>query len=234
MTLHEFFRKVWHKIYYKVIAFHPKVDRFFRYQKPQAYWRSRGGEPYFQEQEAVRDRTLRSQFIAEEINRLEYKSMLEVGCGYGKQIKNFRWREAVVVGCDFSRPQLLKAYDYCGGPIARFVEADGEFLPFATKCFDLSLSSAVILHNDYEKARKMIAEMIRVTKKYLVHNEDVDVTFSRYGYDMKKTYEAMGFKIIKSVPIPSAPEPEKSQFTIVEIPDDSTIVPPDQIPLQYH
>ena len=226
--------KILRKAFYKAVGLNPLIDRLIRYRNPKAYWKKRGGEGYFQEQEAVLDRTLRSQFIAEKINQLEFKSLLEIGCGYGKQLQNFRSRNALIVGCDFSRPQLLKAKEFCKGQNLALIEADAETIPFKDKTFDAVLSSAVILHNQYEKARKIISEMIRISRKYLIHNEDTDITFSRYGYDMKKTYEKMNFKIIESIEIPTSPEPWHTQFTIVELTSSAQWVKPEDITLEYH
>lgn len=222
------------KAFLKLIAIDPRLDRLVRYRNPRKYWQERGGEKYFGEQEAVFNRHRRSEFIGEEINRLSYQSLLEIGCGYGKQLKNFLGRGARLVGCDFSAPQLKKAREYCADAGLKLVEADGSELPFGNHLFDVVLSSAVILHNEYPKAQRIISEMIRVGRKYLIHNEDTDVTFSRYGYDMKKTYEKMNFKVLASMPIPVATDPAITQFTIVELPSSSLSISPQDVPLQYH
>ena len=126
----ELTQKVFRKIYYKVIARDHRVDRFFRYRNPKKYWQERGGEQYFNEQEAVLDRTRRSDFIAKEIRKLNYSSLLEVGSGYGKQLKNL-YREGVfMAGCDFSHSQLLKAGNYLRGFKLALLESDAEQLPF--------------------------------------------------------------------------------------------------------
>ncbi len=221
------------KAFLKIIQLDPRLDRLFRYRNPRKYWVERGGDRYYSEQEAIANRTERSQFIGEEVNKLSYESILEIGCGYGKQLKNFLSRAKLVAGCDFSFPQLKKAADYCADRV-KLVEADGAALPFADKSFDVTLSSAVILHNKFPNARKMISEMVRVSRKYLVHNEDTDVTFTRYGYDLKKTYEKMGFKIVDSKQIPVAPDPTITQFTVAELPSGLKSVRPEDVPLQYH
>ena len=226
--------KTLRKVFYKLIGLNPIVDRFVRYRNPRRYWQARGGNGYFEEQEAVHNRTLRSQFIAQEIKQLSYKTLLEVGCGYGKQLKNLDAGGIFIAGCDFSHPQLLKAKEVCQSNHFHYVEADAENLPFQNKSFDLVLSSAVILHNEYEKAKKIISEIIRISRKYIVHNEDTDVTFSRYGYDLTKTYQKMNFKILKSVPIPCASDPSITQFTIVELPSPGYEVKPEDVPLAYH
>ena len=222
------------KIFYKVVAMNPYLDRAIRYRNPQEYWRARGGEGYFHEQEAVHDRTLRSQFIAKEVRGLKFSSLLEVGCGYGKQLKNLLGSEVSLTGCDFSHTQLEKAKEYCPEMAARLAEADAEAIPFRDKSFDAVLTSAVILHNKQEKAQKIIAELIRVCRRYLIHNEDTDITFSRYGYDLSETYRQMNFKIVASKQIPSAPDPSITQFTIAEIPPGAARVKPEDIPLAYY
>ena len=101
--------KIGRKAYEKLITPFPYFDRFLRYRNPRKYWRDRGGDRYFEEQEGVYDRTIRSRFIAAEIAKLDYRSILEIGCGYGKQLKNLYRKEIFVAGCDFSYPQLAKA-----------------------------------------------------------------------------------------------------------------------------
>ncbi|MFH0983970.1 MAG: class I SAM-dependent methyltransferase [Candidatus Omnitrophota bacterium] len=223
------------KLYYLTIGKSPVLDRFFRYRgNPQDYWVKRGGQTYFEEQEAVEDRTQRSQFIAQEIKQISFGSLLEIGCGYSKQLKSMQSPGMSFFGCDFSRPQLLKGKEFFPSMVGRVAEADAEFLPFKDKSFDVVMSSAVILHNKHPKAKRIIAEMIRVSRKYLVHNEDMDITFSRYGYNLTKTYAAMGFKIVASKEIPCSQDPEHTQFTIAEISSPGLIVRPEEVALRYH
>ncbi len=227
--------KAFRKLYYLTLGKSPVLDRFFRYRgNPQDYWSKRGGQTYFEEQEAVEDRTLRSQFIAGEVKQISFGSLLEIGCGYSKQLKNLSSTGVSFFGCDFSRPQLLKGKEFFPPMIGRVAEADAEFLPFKDKSFDVVMSSAVILHNKHPKAQRIISEMIRVSRRYLVHNEDTDITFSRYGYDMTQTYRAMGFRIVTSKQIPCSQDPAHTQFTIVELPAVDEAVRPGDIPLKYH
>jgi SAM-dependent methyltransferase len=231
------FLKAIRKIYYLTLGRIPIVDRFFRYRgNPKDYWIKRGGQTYFEEQEAVPDRSERSLFIAGEVSKLPISSLLEIGCGYGKQLQNIRRMRSDLVlgGCDFSRTQLQKGFEFFPEMAKWAVEADASKLPFEDKSFDAVMSSAVILHNDYRKAQRIIWEMVRVSRKFLIHNEDTDVTFSRYGYDMTKTYRAMNFKIIASRQIPCSQNPEDTQFTIAEIPLHMGKMRPEDVPLCYH
>ncbi len=222
------------KAFYKLIGLNPYLDRWIRYRNPRKYWSERGGDRYFIEQESVQARTLRSEFITDHLRQYPAQSILEVGSGYGKQLKNLAREGLLLAGCDFSRPQLLKSRDHCQGIELCLAEADAEHIPFASQSMDLVFSSAVILHNRYPKAQGIIAEMIRVSRRWIAHNEDTDVTFSRYGYDMKKTYEKLNFKIHESIQIPCANQPSITQFTVVELPSPGIQIAPKDIPLQYH
>ena len=222
------------KAFFKLVHMNPWVDRFVRYRNPHDYWRKRGGETYFGEQEAVCERTLRSDYIADRMKKYSHASLLEIGCGYGKQLKNLYLPGLMLAGCDYSRPQILKAKEYFPQVAPYLVEADAASIPFASKSFDAVFSSAVILHNHYKKAQSILAEMIRISRRYLVHNEDTDITFSRFGYDMKKTYEKLNFRVLESGPIPCEINPSATQFTVVEIPSTPLVLNPQEIPLQYH
>ena len=223
------------KVFFKFVGMNPYLDRLVRYRNPRRYWQERGGETYYGEQEAAGHREERSKFIAEKLSSVDYRSLLEAGCGYGKQLQKLKRTPATrIAGIDFSRPQLVKALEVLKGNEPLLAEADAEAIPFKDKSFDLVMSSAVILHNHHEKAQKILSEMIRVSRRYLAHNEDTDITFSRYGYDMKKTYEKLNFKIVYSSQIQNSPEPEKTQFTIVEIPEGFSRIMPEEIPLQYY
>lgn len=226
--------KLLRKLYYMTIGRVPILDRFFRYRDPHAYWLQRGGNQYFSEQEAILTRTYRSEYLARHIKKYPYRTLLEIGCGYGKQLKNLYQEDVRFAGCDFSVPQLEKAKEYCAGLPVRFLEADAEAIPVADKSFDMVFSSAVILHNEYEKARRIIAEMTRISRKYLAFNEDTDITFSRFGYDMKTTFEKLNFKILESGPIPCTGDPKITQFTVVELPSEEVRLHAEDIPLQYH
>ena len=217
MTISNFFQKGVGYLIRKNIY----LDRFLRYRHPKKYWVNRGGEQYFSEQEEVHDRTIRSEFIASEVTKIEFSSFLEVGCGYGKQIKNIlKLSNKMICGIDFSRPQLIKAKEYVDDRSVNLFEADGRHIPFLGKSFDVAMSSAVILHHPYEVAQQMIAEMVRVARRYLVHNEDRDITFSRYGYDFGATYKKMGLEVLVEKSMPQAPPECLSQFIVVKLPLD--------------
>lgn len=197
-----------------------RLERMMIYRDPRKYWEKRGGETYFREQEKYLSRTERSDFITDEIAKLQVSNMLEVGCGYGKQLRSLRKKTtAGLAGVDFSHAQLKKAKDL-GVDGILLQEADARDLPFGDKTFDLVFSSAVILHHSRQNAAKILSEMIRVSRKYIVHNEDTNVSSTRFGYDLSRVYGRLGFEIIRCCKIMSAANPDNTQFLIVRIPSE--------------
>ncbi len=215
---------------------YPALHRVLRYRNPREYWRRRGGEKYYREQEGVEERHARSHYIAQRLKLLAARRILEIGCGYGKQLKNLSAAKgAMVVGVDWSLEQLQKAREFCQGFSPVLIGADAAHLPFRDKTFDLILTSAVIMHNPEPQAKAIVHEILRVGTRYVAHNEDSNITFTRHGYDMRKTYEKMGIKILDSGPIPLQPPIPNTQFTVVELsPRDARLLSAQEIPLQYH
>ncbi len=171
------------------------------------------------EQEGQPARSRRSEWIAEKIAKLKPRTILEIGCGYGKQLRQIRMRtDAAIVGVDFSPTQLGLARKYladCEG--MDLALAQGDQLPFPDRCFDVVLTSAVILHNPPEQAERIRSELLRVCARHAVHNEDLGVSYNRYGYNTVQWYRDRGIEIVEASPFPpdcvSEPD-EQSQFCV--------------------
>ena len=130
---------------------------------------------------------------------------------------------------------MIKAQELSSDLSPALLEADATRLPFRDKSFDLVLTSAVIMHNAEPQAKQIVREILRVGKRYVAHNEDTDVTFKRRGYDMGRTYEKMGIKVLESGPIPLNPPLPNTQFTLVELTENSSQQGVSaEIPIQYH
>ena len=94
----------------------PGLKRRFLYADPRHYWTLRGGDDYFREQEGQPTRTERAEWLAGRIASYRPGSILEVGCGYGKQLRAIRRRiDVPMVGVDFSPTQLWSAREYLDG-----------------------------------------------------------------------------------------------------------------------
>ncbi|MBI3465837.1 MAG: class I SAM-dependent methyltransferase [Planctomycetes bacterium] len=210
---------VCYKILKRTVQDRPLFARRLLYRSPRWYWEQRGGHDYFLEQEAQPERTARSQFIAAEVARYEPLSLLEVGCGYGKQLASLRaYTAAPLVGIDWSLSQLSLAASYLSSlDNISLVQADGARLPFGDKTFDVVLTSAVLLHNSPAKAEGMRREICRVGRRLAIHNEDTNTNFSRFGYDTAAAYRGHGYRVLDCRPIPLAEQPQQTQFCVVDL-----------------
>ncbi|MFO0954503.1 MAG: class I SAM-dependent methyltransferase [Isosphaeraceae bacterium] len=211
---------VWHKALRRSLGRFPAWKRRLLYADPRQYWTLRGGEEYFREQEGQPARTERSLWLAGRIASYQPSSILEVGCGYGKQLRAIRSHlpDVPLTGLDFSPSQLGLARRYLDGVAGiELVHGSGVRLPFADRSFDLVFTSAVILHNPPPLAEAIRRELIRVSARLVAHNEDTDVTYNRYGYDTAAWYRDLGVPLAESGPIPTDPPPSPSQFCVAEV-----------------
>lgn len=221
---------LWHKSLRRGLEEFPTLKRKLLYSDPRHYWTLRGGPEYLAEQEGQPARTSRSLWIASRIAACRPLSVLEVGCGYGKQLRNIRAATnpgVLLTGIDFSPSQLALAQEtFSGDPNVALVHGSGCCLPFADQSFDLVLTSAVILHNPPAVADAIRREILRVARLWCVHNEDTDKTYNRYGYDTAAWYRALGLNVVEADPIPPevlaasddpAGESARSQFCMVRL-----------------
>jgi SAM-dependent methyltransferase len=197
----------------------PEWKRRLVYADPRDYWTLRGGTDYFREQEGQLARSDRAEWLANRVASYRPTSILEVGCGYGKQLRALRRHlDVPLVGIDFSATQLDKASEYLSGldGIA-LVLGSGAALPFPDGAFDLVLTSAVILHNPPPVAERIRREVIRVARRHAAHNEDTDVSYNRYGYDTAAWYRAAGIPVDECGTFPSGADAATSQFCVVNL-----------------
>jgi SAM-dependent methyltransferase len=198
---------LWHKSMRRLLENESPWKRKLVYSDPRKYWTLRGGPEYLAEQEGQPARTARSIWLANKVAACGAESILEVGCGYGKQLEAIR--EAVggrvsLVGIDFSPTQL----DLAARRVGRdrnllLVLGDGLRLPFPDNAFELVFTSAVILHNEPVVAERMRQEIVRVARRWCIHNEDTDTTYNRFGYDTAQWYRNHGLEVVESGSIPA-------------------------------
>ncbi len=213
-------RYVWHKTLRRLPGLDPLRRRQWLYADPRAYWTLRGGDEYFSEQEGQPARTDRIIWIADRIASRQPRSVLEVGCGYGKVLRLLRERlgpDVPLVGVDFSASQLEVARRHLAGLSGiTLAHASGARLPFLDDAFDLVLTSAVILHNPPVVADAIRREVVRVSSRLAAHSEDTDVSYNRFGYDTAAWYRDRALPVLESGPIPcgDAAARAASQFCV--------------------
>jgi SAM-dependent methyltransferase len=209
----------WHKFLRRTLSDWPTWKRRFLYADPRTYWTLRGGDDYFREQEGQQARTSRAEWLADRLASYRPSSILEVGCGYGKLLKELRRRlDIPLVGIDFSLSQLDQAHRFLGHDHnLALLLGRGERLPFADHSFDMVVTSAVILHNPPEIAERMRREVMRVSRRFAAHNEETSLSYNRYGYDTAHWYRSQGVDLAESRAIPMDPDPAASQFCVAVI-----------------
>jgi SAM-dependent methyltransferase len=212
-------RYVWHKALRRSLSRWPRWKRLWLYGDPRAYWTLRGGDDYFREQEGQGSRTARAEWLADRIASYRPTSVLEVGCGYGKQLRSLRARlDCPLTGVDFSPTQLRKAQSYLRDLQGiNLALALGERLPFPDSSFDLVLTSAVILHNPPPVAEQIRLEVLRVARRWIAHNEDTDITYNRFGYDSAAWYRSAGIELAEAGPITIEGANAFSQFCVAKL-----------------
>ena len=92
--------------------------------------------------------------------------VLDAGCGDGVLSVLMANKGAVVIGCDFSAPNIEAAREYAvehNIANVEFLVGDAERLPFPDNSFDLVVSSHVLEHLPHFD--KGLQEVMRVTKK---------------------------------------------------------------------
>ena len=149
------------------------------------------------------------EWIAGRLASYRPRSILEVGCGYGKLLRELRRRlDVPMVGLDFSPTQLEQARHYLGHDDGiELLLGRGEQLPFPDGSFDMVVTSAVILHNPPPVAERIRREILRVARRYTAHNEETSVSYNRYGYDTAGWYLDRGIELAESGPIPVRSRP---------------------------
>ncbi|MGV8168938.1 MAG: class I SAM-dependent methyltransferase [Candidatus Nanoarchaeia archaeon] len=95
-----------------------------------------------------------------DVESLENKKVLDVGCGYGQDLDLFSRAGAEVYGIDISRKLISLAREKC--PVAKLTVGTFENLPFEDNYFDLAFSRYSLQHS--EKASESLEEISRVLK----------------------------------------------------------------------
>jgi SAM-dependent methyltransferase len=210
------FEYAWHKVLRRALGHRPGWKRRLLYADARKYWTLRGGDDYFREQEGQEARKRRAVWVADRLAAYQPKSILEIGCGYGRLLCELHARLQIpVTGVDFSPTQLRQAHLFLPpSPESTLILARGERLPFPDRSFDMVVTSAVILHNPPRAAEAIRREVLRVARRFTAHNEETDVSYNRYGYDTAAWYRARGIALAESGPIPMDSNPGASQFCV--------------------
>ena len=186
--------------------------KFPKLKSQKNYWSDRG-QVYMDEvlSSGYLDREVFFQdMMIKELKGLEFESLFEAGCGFGWNIKRVKddFPSTRVGGVDFSLPQLVNLKKYMGPYSALVSRGDATKMPFCDNAFDVGITVGVFMNLHPSKIRDAIKEMIRVSKKYIIHLEydELHSTQQLIGrrafktnivsHDYQTLYQNLGGKIV--------------------------------------
>jgi ubiquinone/menaquinone biosynthesis C-methylase UbiE len=159
-----------------------------------------------------------AKFIRDLAVSLRCKSVLEVGCGTGVDLRLFP-DTLDVHGVDLNDLALEMAKKK--NPTHDFKNDSITNLPFGDSSIDFIFTHKFLNCLTDEDLKKGVSEMYRVAKKYIVNCEIYDKSESKNddifkGRNMLEKWSEYKVKIISDVDMHEDIEPEKIRFTLVK------------------
>lgn len=199
--------------YYKYYMYKVFGITFDKMHDQKEYWNTRGSE-YFKEVFSSSHYDYEVFFqdmLIEELRGLDFGSFFEAGCGFGWNVKRVKqeFPDVKIAGLDFSLPQLMNSKIYLPDIHMPSFEGDACNMPFRDDEFDVGFTLGVFMNIHPAKIDEAIDEMIRVSRKYIIHLEwDQENTTSALrekrifktniiSHNYKRLYESRAKKILK-------------------------------------
>ena len=158
------------------------------------YWEARGTgyldecRPIFTDEDDPHYQSQRE--LLDELRGFEWRSLLEVGCGFGWHLRAIReaFPSATLAGVDFSASQLRRARTYVGDAARVFLgQADGASLPFRDGSFDVVATSGFLIYIHPQEMPRVLSELRRITRRSMIvleyAREDMDSPHRRELFD---------------------------------------------------
>jgi len=177
----------------------------------QEYWQERG-KTYMDKMTAdnIQAQIFRKQEYAllEQLKQMQFYKVLDVGCGYGRISKLIldNFKKVEITGIDISKEQLENAKKFVNDKRASFGIGNVYHLDYADNTFDLVVGVDLLLHIPDDMINKVISELIRVSKKYVIHADWYELEWigkSKGGYcwchDYINVYRSNNY-VVKEVP----------------------------------
>jgi len=173
----------------QAVSFDKIRDIRFRY--PAKYWKKYGAYYFAIERKGIEKETLlikESEYLANIISDYKPDTILELGCGYGRVLKELakKNKQATITGIDISKDQLKEAKEYLKDFNVSLLEYNGIKLPFDDNSFDVVYTCGVFSVLPPEIVYPLLKEVYRVSKKIIIHDEEVfgdSVRFYKHEYD---------------------------------------------------
>ncbi len=148
--------------------------KYFNYSTLE-YWTKIEGPHYFNywkaQNEDLSSYQLQCQILISRLKEIDFKSILDYGCGYGRILKHIgiNFPFTTIEGCDISQHQLKNAKKYLGNNSkCKLFLIDGKIIPKADNFYDVVYTVDVLLHQTHDLINDVRKELLRVTNKYLL------------------------------------------------------------------
>lgn len=145
------------------------------------------------------------------LDRLKFRTILEVGCGYGRMTKLVlaRFPNVVeIIAIDLSSDQIKTAKTYVNDDRVQFHVIRLQDLGIYHDRFDLVFGVSVLMHIPFQTIEKAIENMVNASSKHIV-NVDWYRPFvasgragKSFAHDYKTLYGKFGVKKLVRLPIP--------------------------------
>ncbi len=190
---------------------------------PRAYWQHEGGDRYLADEAFLLGVGSLTEhqggFLATELQALGATSVLEVGCGYGRMLKELQRRlDVILYGADFSETQLIAAQKYLAAKPLPLILADAtEGLPFPDSAFDIVYTQGSLMHVPPPLDQAYRKELVRVTRRYVLHTEQFKDSVHVFAHNNEGQYRVLGHRLVKAVSYPFNPPGQQMTFQVFEI-----------------
>lgn len=199
------------------------------------YWQLYG-DGWFREYE--RRKTFIPYLHIQEILVTEYvyqrapATVLDFGCGIGRHLKNLQMLPGIEVhGYDQSRTMVAEMRNWASdswiNEHVRIGEPLGR-LSYEDQTFDVTFTSEVLVHVRPEDLKSILAELLRVTRGWILHLEPgpetpliADAHSGCWGHDLEAAYRSLRIKSKSLVPLFSS-----HVLTEVKLGEQADVAPP--------
>lgn len=164
-----------------------------------------------------------SGLIYQQAVSLGARSVLEVGCNVGNNLKDFP-SDFRVCGIDLNKYALEKARKRF--PNFEFKLASADKIPYHDNSFDLVFTRTVLIHIPEHIMKKTMDEMYRVSKKWIMNMEFYNDTETMINWqrgkdllwyrNMKRRWSGYNVKILKDADITKDVDIDNTRMTVVE------------------
>lgn len=144
-------------------------------------------------------------WLEKTIKKLKPKNILEVGCGFGRNLKFLIDRGVAskkLTGVDFSKNLLGKAKVFLKNDKIILKLADAKNLPFKEGEFDLVFTHGLLMHVPPKQVKRALGEIVRVSKKWLILIEETrekpgKINYFTFIHDYEGLIKEFGLKIVE-------------------------------------